>query len=83
MENEITSFKRCTGNWIGSHSFDYGKVGFSPCGEYVSHESNQPCAPLPVNTGSINLDNCQCKTEPCPCGDFVSHKVIEPCTATA
>jgi hypothetical protein len=63
------------------HAGEYGKVGFSPCGEYVSHEINRPCNPLPVNEGLIDKDNCHCKETVCPCGEFLSHKVSDPCTA--
>lgn len=63
------------------HAGEYGKIGFSPCGEYVSHESDKPCNPLPVNEGLINKDNCHCKEAFCPCGEFLSHKVSDPCTA--
>ena len=63
------------------HAGEYGKIGFSPCGEYVSHESDKPCNPLPVNEGLINKDNCHCKEALCPCGEFLSHKVSDPCTA--
>jgi hypothetical protein len=63
------------------HAGEYGKIGFSPCGEYVSHESDKPCNPLPVNEGLINKDNCHCKEALCPCGEFLSHRVIDPCTA--
>jgi len=67
-------------NGIG-HAGEYGKIGFSPCGEYVSHESNKPCNPLPVNEGLIDKDDCHCKEALCPCGEFLSHKVSDPCTA--
>jgi hypothetical protein len=63
------------------HAGEYGKIGFSPCGEYVSHESDKPCNPLPVNEGLIDKDNCHCKEAFCPCGEFLSHKVSDPCTA--
>ena len=63
------------------HAGEYGKIGFSPCGEYVSHESDKPCNPLPVNEGLINKDNCHCMEAFCPCGEFLSHKVSDPCTA--
>lgn len=68
------------------HDSEYGKLGFSPCGEYVAHESDSPCTVidgLTINTGVIDLTDCHCRTESCPCGEFVSHKVSEPCTATA
>lgn len=63
------------------HAGEYGKIGFSPCGEYVSHESDKPCNPLPVNEGLIDKDNCHCMEAFCPCGEFLSHKVSDPCTA--
>ena len=63
------------------HAGEYGKIGFSPCGEYVSHESDKPCNPLPINEGLIDKDNCHCKEAFCPCGEFLSHKVSDPCTA--
>ena len=63
------------------HAGEYGKIGFSPCGEYVSHESDKPCNPLPVNEGLIDKDNCHCMEALCPCGEFLSHKVSDPCTA--
>ena len=63
------------------HAWEYGKIGFSPCGEYVSHDSDKPCNPLPVNEGLIDKDNCHCKEAFCPCGEFLSHKVSDPCTA--
>jgi hypothetical protein len=63
------------------HAGEYGKIGFSPCGEYVSHESNKPCNPLPVNEGLIDKDNCHCEEALCPCGEFLSHRVSDPCTA--
>ena len=63
------------------HAGEYGKIGFSPCGEYVSHESDKPCNPLPVNEGLIDKDDCHCKEALCPCGEFLSHKVSDPCTA--
>ena len=63
------------------HAGEYGKIGFSPCGEYVSHESDKPCNPLPVNEGLIDKDNCHCKEALCPCGEFLSHRVSDPCTA--
>ena len=81
MENKEINPKSCAHTPIGSHFYDYGKIGFSPCGEYVSHESNKSCAPLPVNESLINLDKCECRAGSCPCGDFVSHRVLEPCTA--
>lgn len=63
------------------HAGEYGKIGFSPCGQYVAHESNKPCNPLPVNEGLIDLENCHCKADYCPCGEFVSHRVIDQCPA--
>jgi hypothetical protein len=65
------------------HDGEYGKIGFSPCGEYVSHETNKPCDVIngvPVNDGLIDKENCTCMTDLCPCGEFLSHKVSEPCT---
>jgi len=67
------------------HETEYGKIGFSPCGEYVAHEINSPCNVIngiPANTGVIDTDECHCKTDVCPCGEFVSHKVSESCTAS-
>lgn len=76
----------CTsgGDGSGGHDGWYDKVGFSPCGEYVSHESNKPCDVIngnPTNTGTINSEPCMCMTVFCFCGEFLSHKLSEPCTA--
>jgi hypothetical protein len=72
----------CTGTDQGGHTqMAYDNIGFSPCGEYVSHVSNKNCNPLPINDGLIDKDNCTCKTDYCPCGDFVSHRIDEPCNA--
>jgi hypothetical protein len=72
--------KLCNASTQGiGHAGEYGKVGFSPCGEYVSHEINNNCDPLPVNDGLIDKNDCNCKETLCPCGEFLSHKVIDPC----
>jgi len=72
--------KLCNASTQGiGHAGEYGKVGFSPCGEYVSHEINNNCDPLPVNDGLIDKNDCHCKETLCPCGEFLSHKVIDPC----
>jgi hypothetical protein len=76
--------KACSGNSLGNHEAEYGKVGVSPCGEYVAHESNIPCDVIEnpiVSEYPITLENCTCRSEKCPCGDFISHKISDPCTA--
>jgi hypothetical protein len=77
----------CTGTGrVGHKSSEYGVIGFSPCGEYVAHESNKPCNVIEttiVKTSPPGPKTCQCRTDSCPCGDFISHKVYEPCTAKA
>jgi hypothetical protein len=75
----------CTGSGqIGHPKNNYGKIGFSPCGEYVSHQSDTPCKDLVFDSSEIDftiIHNCQCRTCFCDCGDFVSHKISEPCNA--
>jgi hypothetical protein len=76
--------KSCASTPIGSHYYDYGKIGFSPCKEYVSHEANKPCNVIEtteIKESSSEPKTCMCQTSICPCGDFVSHKVFEPCNA--
>lgn len=73
--------KNCTSSPRG-HAGEYGKIGFSPCGEYVSHDSDKPCNVI-ENTDNPEISpevRCTCRTEKCFCGSFVSHKVSEPCT---
>jgi hypothetical protein len=85
MNNKIEP-KDCTGSGLEGHGAWYGKIGFSPCGEYVSHESDKPCDVIEgkiVNDNPINPDNCECRTDSCECGDFISHKISDPCTAKA
>jgi hypothetical protein len=83
MENRIhPSLCNASPLAIG-HAGEYGLIGFSPCGDYVSHESNRSCYPLPVNEGLIDKNNCQCMASECPCGEFLSHRVDEPCTYKA
>lgn len=74
----------CAGTKTG-HAGEHGKIGFSPCGEYVSHESNTPCNVIEnTDNPEINLEiKCTCRSETCPCGSFVSHKISEPCTVIA
>ena len=75
----------CSGSGnIGHRPSEYNVVGFSPCGEYVAHESNKPCDVINMETlpGPTNdLHICMCRTDSCPCGDFISHRINEPCTA--
>ena len=87
MENTNINPDDCTGSQQGGHRGEYGKVGFSPCKAYVSHESNTPCNVI-ENITEDTPNNCSCippkspcRTEPCPCGSFVSHRVAQPCTA--
>jgi len=78
------TLKNCSGTASGTHAGWYGKVGVSPCGEYVAHEIDAPCDVIEnpiVSEYPINLENCTCRSEKCPCGDFVSHKISDPCTA--
>jgi len=73
-----------TGDGTSGHAGWYGKVGFSPCGEYVAHESNKPCNVIDgtiINENPIDKSPCECKTDYCSCGEFLSHKISEPCTA--
>ena len=63
------------------HAGEYGKMGFSPCGEYVSHESNKPCDLSDIVLEVLPETICTCRTDYCPCGEFLSHKVSEVCTA--
>ena len=84
-DNELEP-KNCTsgGSGTGGHDGWYNRIGFSPCGEYVSHESNQPCDVIngnPTNDGEIDPLPCMCMTVFCLCGEFLSHRVSEPCTA--
>ena len=86
MKNQKINTESCTsgGNSTGGHEGWYDKIGFSPCGEYVSHESNKTCDVIngnPANDAKINTDPCMCMTVFCLCGEFLSHKVSEPCTA--
>jgi hypothetical protein len=65
------------------HGGEYGKIGFCPCGEFVSHEVNKPCTLIETvdsNKVYTRPDTCQCKPTNCPCGEFLSHNVNEPCT---
>jgi hypothetical protein len=82
MENTFS--KLCSGTFSGNHDAWLGKVGISPCGEYVSHESDTPCDVIEnpiVSEYPITLENCTCRSEKCPCGDFISHKIADLCTA--
>jgi len=56
--------------------------GFCPCGEFVTHPSDEPCDVIneEVDKQPRTWD-CQCRTESCRCGAYVAHKVNEPCTA--
>lgn len=87
MENTNNKVDRtqCTGSGgVGHRADEYGVIGFSPCGEYVAHESNKPCNVIenpPMKSSPPGPKTCQCRTDSCLCGDFLSHKVYEPCTA--
>jgi hypothetical protein len=77
---------QCSGNGFGNHKNEYGKVGVSPCGDYVAHQSDTPCDVIEnpiVSEHPINKDNCTCRSELCPCGEFISHKISDPCPVTA
>jgi len=79
-----TESKYCSSAGGGVHDGWYGRLGFSPCGKYVAHESNTPCDVInstEVIEVSSDPHNCQCNTALCYCGDFVSHMISEPCTA--
>lgn len=85
MEDNNIPVKPCSGTTTGFHqNNEYGKVGISPCGEYVSHESDKPCNIID-NPPAKNTEptDCTCRSEACPCGSFISHKASEPCTAIA
>ena len=72
----------CTGAGRQGHTqMAYDNIGFSPCGEYVSHASNKPCDLSGVVVEVLPETVCTCRTDYCPCGEFVSHKVSEACTA--
>ena len=66
------------------HAGEYGKIGFCPCGEFVSHEADSPCT-LDIDDSKVYVrpDTCQCNPTSCPCGEFLSHSVLHPCTAKA
>jgi hypothetical protein len=71
-------------NWKGHKDWEYDGVGFSPCGEYVAHQSSTPCDVingLTIIEISKEPHDCTCRTSLCACGTFLSHKVSEPCTA--
>ena len=73
--------KACTGTEQGGHTqAAYDNVGFSPCGEYVSHVSNKKCDMSNVLVEVLPETVCTCRTDYCPCGEFLSHKISEPCT---
>ena len=77
---------QCLGTSSGNHENEYGKVGVSPCGDYVAHQSDTPCdliENLIVSEYPINKDNCTCRSELCPCGEFISHKISDPCPVVA
>jgi hypothetical protein len=76
-----TNHDTCTGSGQIGHDGDWGLIGFSPCGEYVAHESNKPCDISGVLVEVLPEANCTCRTGYCPCGKFLSHKISEPCTA--
>jgi hypothetical protein len=63
------------------HAGEYGKMGFSPCGGYVAHESDRPCDLSDMVFEVLPETICTCMTTTCPCGEFLSHSVFEPCTA--
>ncbi len=75
----------CAGTYGGSHDNEWGNIGFSPCGEFVSHESDKPCNVIESTTITKITEpkTCQCNTGLCPCGSFVAHKVFEPCNANS
>ena len=75
----MTDNKPCRGTLNGHPTYWYGKIGNSPCGQFVSHDSNYVCNVIETTTIKESVLTCMCKTEKCPCGDFVSHKVFEPC----
>lgn len=75
----------CTGSVSKGHkASEYNVVRFSPCNEYVAHESNKPCDVINWETIPESNDDfhiCTCRTDSCPCGEFISHKITEVCTA--
>lgn len=83
--DSIKNHKPCPLSPLGFHEDRwYGVVAFSPCGEFVSHESDKPCN---VTKDDVVLEDsseehfCTCRTELCSCGSFTSHRVSEPCNA--
>lgn len=61
---------------------EYDGPGYSPCGKYVSHPSNQACNTIEIADTihpTSEEHNCSCRSESCVCGDFISHKIDVVC----
>ena len=78
----MTTSEYCLGTPNGDHTHQYGKIGLSPCREFVAHQSDMVCDVInnPITPEiPLTLDDCMCRAEACPCGKFISHRASDIC----